>query len=301
MSDLDLYSDRTRRPVPRNQDELPDNTRTGLVNYVVGLINQHWFAERFPEECRDGNNVCGTLVGNLLIEIEALIPGIQAPLNADRMSDLDVFDLLEYTYRSVSRPKREMRHDFLNHWELSFDRKPARREFREQINHMLARGGANYELDTGGQIQRRGSGPVRLLIDGLRPVTDDDELNDLIHYATRLYISKNPQQRQDGLEKLWDGYERLKSLRHPGRRTKQRSVEALLSVIEPPELRAVINEEMGFLTKIGNDFRIRHSEVDKTSIPDSARDYFFTRMGDLLMYILGENGWLLDDPDKQVR
>ncbi|WP_280420875.1 hypothetical protein [Nocardia carnea] len=105
-----------------------------------------------------------------------------------------------------------------------------------------------------------------------------------------LYTSKDPRQRQVALEKLWDGFERLKTITQAG--DKKKSIQALLEVIEPPELRTVINEEMHFLTDIGNGFRIRHAEVGKMPIPDAARDYLFTRMGDLLMYLLVENHWL---------
>ncbi len=282
--------------MPRDRDELPEDTRVGLVGEIVNMVNRHWFAERFPEECRDGNDVCGTLVGNLLADIRAFIPTIELPLDGNRMSDIETFDLLEYAYHHISKPTRVKRHDYFNHWELSFDRRPARAEFRERINLMLARGRANYTMETDGRIVRIGSAPVRRIVHELRPATGDEELDNLIRYARELYTSKDPQQRQNGLEKLWDGYERLKSLRKPGRRNKTQSIAELIEVIEPPELRNCVNAEMHALTEIGNEFRIRHSEVGQVAIPDRARDYFFTRLGDLLMWLLAENGLLSDDP-----
>lgn len=292
---INFYSDRTLGPVPRDQDELPDVTRTGLVAYVDGLIYQHWFARSFPEECPDGNSVCGTDVDNLLADVRALIPGIRWPLNAQHLSDLEVLDLLEYTYAHIAKPKQESFHSFFKHWELTFNRKPAVRDYRGRVNQMLARGGANYEMDDEGRIQRRGSAPVRRLVDGLRPVTGDDDLDQMIHYATVLYTSKDPRQRQVALEKLWDGYERLKTITRVG--NKKQSIQGLLKVIEPPELREAIEKEMHSLTDIGNKFRIRHAEVGTTPIPDAARDYLFTRMGDLLMYLLAENHWLSDQDE----
>ncbi|WP_331758779.1 hypothetical protein OG225_41255 (plasmid) [Nocardia sp. NBC_01377] len=295
MAEADLNSDRTIGPVPRDQDELPDATRAGLVAYVAGLIDQDWFAERFPERCRDGNSICATHKTSLGIAFQAIIPGISIPPNPDRMSDLEVFDLLEYAYPLISKPKQGDYHSFRRHHEYTFfNRRSAPGEFRDQVNHLLARGGANYEMDDEGQIQRRGSASVRRLVRELRPDTGDDVLDELILRATRLYTSTDPQVRQDALEKLWDGFERLKSIRDPN---KQRGAEALLEGIEPPDLRTAIEKEMFALRDIGNQFRIRHSEVGQVQVPDSARDYLLTRMGDLLMYLLAENNWLSADHD----
>ncbi|MBW0275517.1 hypothetical protein ATM97_09960 [Nocardia sp. MH4] len=303
VADQDFYSDRVQGPKPRDRDELSEDTRNGLINVVIGLINEHWFAERFPEECPDGNNICGTLTGNLLTDIRALIPGIPLQqLNADHMSDMQAFDLLEYAYQHISKPKRVKEHGYYKHWELSFDRKSALSEFRKRVNLILSRGRANYEMDTDGRIVRIGSAPVRRLVQKLRPDTGDEDLDDLIRNALEFYTSKDPQQRQAGLEKLWDGYERLKSVSDPDRKPdkkpdKRRGIAALIEVIKPPELRALVEAEMRTLTDIGNQFQIRHFESDTHPIPDFARDYVFTRLGDLLMWILAENGLLSDDPD----
>ncbi|TCJ89999.1 hypothetical protein [Nocardia alba] len=261
MADLDFYSDRVQGPEPRDREELPENTRNGLVGAIVGWINLHWFAERFPEECPDGNNVCGTTVGNLLADIRALIPGIRLPLHGDHMSDIETFDLLEYAYQHISKPTRVKDHSYHKHWELRFDRKSALSEFRERVNLILARGRANYEMDTDGRIVRIGSAPVRRLVHDLRPATGDEDLDNLIRSARELYASKDPEQRQVALEKLWDGYERLKTLRDPT--DKRRGTAASIEMIEPPELRKRVNEEMNALREIGNEFQIRHFEVGK--------------------------------------
>ena len=44
------------------------------------------------------------------------------------------------------------------------------------------------------------------------------------------------------------------------------------------EFSTIFDEEFRALTKIGNDFRIRHHETNKTDITDSRHyDYFFNR------------------------
>ena len=103
-------------------------------------------------------------------------------------------------------------------------------------------------------------------------------------------MSKDRVERQTALEKLWDGYEHLKSLKGSG--NKPQSIEALISAVTPAYLRDRINTEMRELTNIGNQFRIRHMETNKIPVPDSARDYLFTRMGSVLIFLFEANGML---------
>ncbi|MFE5702185.1 hypothetical protein [Rhodococcus koreensis] len=291
MTSSSFYSDRVSGPIPQDQDELGDHTRSGLIAYIGTLVNKHWFAAEFPEECPDGNEICGTEKNGLGTAIEALIPGIEWPFrNAYGMADAQIFDLIEFAAARISKPSRSKFHSYYKHHELDFDRRAGVAEFRTDINQLLARGGANYELRTDGLIHRRGSGPVRHVVALLHPNTGDRELDESIQYATQLYMSRDPRQRQLALEKLWDGFEHLKTVTRAG--DKKTSVAALLAKIEPDELRDHIEAEMLALTKIGNSFRLRHSEADKVSVPETARDYLFTRMGEVMMYLLQVNGWL---------
>jgi hypothetical protein len=92
------------------------------------------------------------------------------------------------------------------------------------------------------------------------------------------------------LEKLWDAFERLKTLREGGR--KRVSLEELLAEAFPStkEFRDRVNAEFRMLTDIGNEFPIRHHEQDRYELPAGATDYLFTRLIAIIAYVLRQTG-----------
>jgi hypothetical protein len=85
----------------------------------------------------------------------------------------------------------------------------------------------------------------------------------------------------------------VSELRHVAPKDERnKGVEALLSQIIDPEWRVIIRSEMLVLTKLGNDFDIRHYETRVKSIPAEAEDYLFARMGSLIVYLLGASNRL---------
>jgi hypothetical protein len=105
--------------------------------------------------------------------------------------------------------------------------------------------------------------------------------------------SRKREERETAIEKLWDAFERLKTLDDPS--DKKRSINALLGHIADPEWREVIETEMKSLTTLGNDFRIRHSEVSKHEVPRHALDYVAARMANLLVQLLGASSRLSNE------
>lgn len=86
------------------------------------------------------------------------------------------------------------------------------------------------------------------------------------------------------LEKLWDAFERLKTVDVFG--NKKQSANALLDNIASAEFRTFTSTEMKSLTDLGNQFMIRHHETDKHQVPEDAQDYLFARMGSLIVFLL---------------
>jgi hypothetical protein len=58
------------------------------------------------------------------------------------------------------------------------------------------------------------------------PPSGDGELDELLRDAIEKFYDYSPLERQHGLDKLWDAFERLKTLDKPGR--KPASLAALL-------------------------------------------------------------------------
>lgn len=114
---------------------------------------------------------------------------------------------------------------------------------------------------------------IELLYENL-PLTKDEELNKLIGEAKERFF--NSGDRQIALEKFWDSFERLKTFYYPD---KKHSTDVLINKLTIDLQREVFDNEFDTLTKIGNNYRIRHHETDKKSISvENQVKYLFFRM-----------------------
>lgn len=322
MNTTPLYSDRTQGPKPRDAEVLPKETARALLGLVQRKITENWFAKAFPAECEDGDGIVGTDRSRLQADLDGLISSFDYPLasNADKklpelvnsanmteqqkvfdlghsavvFADSTVFDLLEYTARRIALPRQGKWHNFFKHYELHFDgdsREEAQAIFQEEVNELLGRGGVIYEfvsVDGTLQIQRMGTPEVRRLMADLQPNSGDKELDDLIIEARRRYLSYKEDERRIGLEKLWDAFERMKTIEPltEGKSNKKASANKLLTYINDKPLRDVVQKDMEALTNVGNEFRIRHHETDKHAVPVDGHDYLFARMSNAIITLL---------------
>lgn len=287
MTSSDFYTDRLNGPVHRTHDKLPAATAAGLYSLFRTKAQSNWFAQHFPEYCDDGNGVCGTDQRGLWTNLRALVPDLKErdsfglePTQPDGV----VFDLIEYAAERVAKPIQGQWHDYMKHYELTFAEKPGFREFCKDVNQILQRGGTMYELNSAGRITRTGTPEVQQVISQMTPASGDPNLDGLLSLAKELYLSRRAEDRALALEKLWDAFERLKTVDVLG--NKKQSANALLDNIASAEFRAVTSAEMKILTDLGNQFMIRHHETDKHAVPEEALDYLFARMGSLIVFLL---------------
>ncbi|WP_258803511.1 hypothetical protein [Pseudarthrobacter sp. NS4] len=286
MVSQDFFTDRMNGPAPRIHDNLPEPTSRGLYELFKSKADGHWFANHFPEQCQDGKGVAGTNFSGLWGNVRALVPQLEeekwgvSPIQPDGA----VFDLMEYAASKLSKPVQGVYHSYLGHHELTFDQAAGRKEFREEVNQILRRGGTMYELSPNLQIVRIGTPAVQQVIAQMTPASGDPDLDDLLLRAKALYISHKQGDRALALEKLWDGFERLKTIDVLG--NKKQSANALLDHIASSEFKAFTSTEMKALTDFGNQFMIRHHETDKHPVPKEAQDYLFARMGSLIVFLL---------------
>lgn len=118
---------------------------------------------------------------------------------------------------------------------------------------------------------------VELLFDN-KNTTNDDELNKLIQEAKERFF--NPKDKHIAIEKLWDAFERIKTYYGTN---KKASSQKLVSIISKGFDELIINDEFISLTKIGNEYRIRHHETDKKEIIHNKHlNYLFFRMLSLI-------------------
>lgn len=119
-----------------------------------------------------------------------------------------------------------------------------------------------------------------------RPTSTDATLDGLLADACAAFTDSAPTKQRQGLEKLWDAFERAKTV-HPGP-DKKASADALLAAARADAaMRTVLGAEMKALSDIGNSFHIRHFETNRSPLTDPAHvDYLFHRMLALLQVLL---------------
>lgn len=281
------FSDRELGPRPQTEEEITERAWGGLFVILSQLIDTGAFGIDFPEECPDGYGVIGTDQGNFRLALSAEVHDLPWPLNAgDVPPALALMDLIEFCHRHIAKPNRIYYHSFYSHYHLDYNREEGQSEFRDNINRVFARNGLAYELQEDGSVRRLAPPVLREELAVSQFNTGDNELDNMLESARSKYLNPDPQIREESLEKLWDAWERIKTI-EPGV-DKKASVESLLSkAASEPTFREALRNEALELTRIGNTFRIRHSETSQ--IPLDRReyvDYLFHRLFSLINLVL---------------
>ncbi len=272
------FSDRERGPRARTDEVISVRVWGALYDLVQSGIDNGSFGFRFPEMCSDGRGPYGTDAAAFWRTARAEIPDLPEQLRADEPPDtLAILDLLEFCANSIAQPVQRDFHSYFGHYHLRFEREAGLVEFVSAVNRLFARNGIALELTPEGVAQRLGP---PLLRDGLRQAvfhTGDAETDKMLEDARRRFLSPQFPDRQDALEKLWDAFERIKTLEQGS--NKRESASRLLDLAvgdQALKFRAFLDDEAKALTAIGNTLRIRHSEIDKEPLQNSQQvDYLF--------------------------
>lgn len=223
--------------------------------------------------------------------LEAEIPSVRWPLSQDRVPTTPaILDIIEFCHRAVGKPNELDHHKILGHSHFHFEVEEGRAAFQGDINRILARNEHAYELGHDGSIVRLAPVVLRDALKSAEFQTGDAELDLLLESARTKYLDPDPNVRRESLEKLWDAWERLKTI-EPGK-DKKVSVKALLNKAAAElNFRDRLDKEACELTEIGNKFRIRHSETDRAPLELSEHvDYLFHRLFALIRLLLRTTG-----------
>jgi len=124
---------------------------------------------------------------------------------------------------------------------------------------------------------------IELLFDK-KTETKDKELNKLIDESKERFMK--PGDQNIALEKLWDAFERIKTYYDPD---KKKSANKLINQISKELDSDVFKKEFDVLTRIGNEYKIRHHETDKKPMRSANQiNYLFFRMLSLIDLCLNE-------------
>ena len=291
------FSERQRVSQPRIVETISEGAKASLTAYVQMYVFNS--AEDFVNAIRCGP--CnGSYAANVYEIEQSIVTGIgkiydlelDGVFSSDENSD--TFDLIEIYYDEVVRAYNEImvyclllpRHGSRR---ITCPVKNKLNEFTDGINRVLEREKVAYELNIDGQIVRIGAPVLSDVIQSSAFATGDNELDGLLETAQDKFISRNPAMRREGLEKLWDAWERLKTV-EPGS-DKKASTSALLDRVVDGPMRDRLEREAIELTDIGNKFMIRHSEVGKHPLTDDRHvDYLFPRLFSLVYLLLDGTG-----------
>src|SRR5262249_50746088 len=155
-------------------------------------------------------------------------------------------------------PRERNYHQFYDHPHLAFDAPEGRREIKEQINRVLARGGLAYELNKEGEIEHLASPAIEEQLSAELPSTGDKKFDRLLQSAIEKFRSPDINVRREALAPLWGAFERSKTMLNSDKKKGAKAlVRAATDGVDPREASLLV-AEMEQLTKVGNEFRIRH-------------------------------------------
>lgn len=287
----DYFSDRENGPRARTVQEIDPVTWAGFAVLITSRVNQGAFGKAYPLVCPDGNEIYGTDESGFAAALRAEVNGLAWPLvtssrdENDFMSEwrpsspptLQVLDAMEFCWRQVAKTYDNGRHDFFKHTHIRFVVELGRDEFRDDVNRILARNGMAYEMQQDGRFVRLAP-PV---LDGLLRAgalrTGERTLDVMLEEVRLKFMSPDPLMRREALERLFDSFERLKSMAHADKAT---SIRMLLEYAAPePNFRASLSAECHELTSIGNGNLFRHHEMRQNVLVDTEQvDYVFHRL-----------------------
>ncbi len=274
---MQYFSDTEKPPKARQEEVLSPQAWGGIVALVESLLSNGAFGAKYPKICPEGAGVIGVDKKSFKLALRAEVPDIDWPLTTTKEDPdsfestpyapdtLQALDFIQFCYMNVARPVDGRYHDSWEHRHLSFDVENGQEDFCRDINRIFHRNSFAFEFLEDGNIIRLANPILQEALVGVRFESRDSKLNEMLQESVSKFLDPDPRIRKDGVERLWDVWERLKSLQYPS--DKKRSVQVLLDKTGSEErFRELLEAEAMALTSIGNTFHIRHAEVTQTDI-----------------------------------
>lgn len=296
------FSDRELGPRARTEPTVSPVAWGGIAVLVEALASSGAFGASFPQECPDGNAICGNDTDSLKSAIEAEIEGLSWPLQRDEVDEDDfmqtrkpwapptlvALDFIEFAWRNVALPVQGKHHDYFRHHHLSFDSTQGRSAFATDVNRILARNGMAYEITENGEVRRILPAVIGDMLARAYFRTGDQLLDVMLDESRRKFSDPDPLIRREALERLFDSWERIKTLAD---NNKAKSAKLVLDMASPdPAFRRLLEKEAFELREIGNSYLLRHHERSQTPVIDTDHvDYLFHRLYALVDLVIRKN------------
>ena len=197
--------------------------------------------------------------------------------------------LIEFSYEHIAEPCAGSFHSYWGHTHYSYNQASGRTKFEEEVNRTFERNSMAFELKQG-QVTRMATTGLQEALAETVFHTGDKTLDELLEDARRKLLNRDLKVRLESLEKLWDAWERLKTI-EPGKDKRMKTTALLAMASIEPSFQERLKTEAKELTDIGNKFMIRHTETDKVPIGESTHiDYLFHRMFAIIRLLLKSSG-----------
>lgn len=286
----EYFTDREFGPQAPTHAEISETTWKGLSTLVQRSISRGDFGNAFPDGCLDSpSTCCGTDAKAFNHTLQAEVPWWPGWSTVPDVAT--ACDFLEFCHRYMALASSSSYHSYYKHDHLQFDVDAGQEKFRADVNRLLQRNAIALRMTDEGLMERILDDPTGEAVRRAVFQTNDASLDQLLEEARAKFMSPDPRIRQEALERAWDAWERIKTVKDQDK--KRGSILLLDACSTEPSMRAAIEEEAKALTGIGNNFRIRHSETNKPEIVDTEHvDFVFQRMFAMLLLILRKNGML---------
>jgi len=286
----EYFSDREFGPLPPTRHEISPTTWKGLTTLVQRGIQKGDFGDAFPSECPDSpSTCCGTNSQAFDQTLQAHVPSWPG---WSAVPDITTAcDFLEFCHLHVALASRFDYHAHYKHDHFRFDVIAGQKDFCKDVNLLLQRNGIALRMTEHGRMERILDDPTGESIRRAVFQTDNPYLDQLLEEARAKFINPSPRIRQEALERVWDAWERVKTVKDADK--KQGATMLLDACAAEPVMREALEDEAKALTSLGNKLRIRHFETNKPEVADPEHvDYLFRRMFSMLLLILRKNGML---------
>ena len=297
MSTSRYFSEREAGEAPRTEASISSAVWGGIVALIRSRIDDGSFGARYPQLCPDGAVPCGTDDSSFWKAMRGEVPDLpetpQTVLNEDEPpSLLLVMDVVEFCWQAVGKPISRGYHSYHKHHHFDFDIDGGRQEFQETVNRIFRRNGLVFELTDSGEVQRLAPAVLHETLEKVLFSTGDSTLDEMLETARRKFFDPDEAVRHEGLEKLWDAWERVKTLEEGA--SKPGQIKALLDRVaetDGSKFRDMLEREARELTNLGNTFQIRHTETTQEPLKGSDEmDYLFHRLFSFIRLVIRKTG-----------
>jgi hypothetical protein len=280
----------TERHGMRKRIERTSNITVEMYAILFDCCEKYYdnLAWKFSDQCPDGYGICGLnfkkFNTHMLFDIPSLPRDFNGqickPKRIESHEQYALLDLIEFIGKNIRDITNRRWHPYYRHEDLSFaDTGETFGEFREEINSIFEKTGLLFTLTTDKTIERVLEDSV-LTAEIETDVGNVKEpgIKELFEEAITLFKRPDPANRNGAVEKLWDAFERLKT--YYTMLDKKASAKKIVKDMSSGQsaFEELFESEFRELTNIGNNYRIRHHETNKTNIQDVRHcDYFFNR------------------------